>query len=268
MSFSSSILVTFRIWLNRLYGFQTLKLSDKFSKNRSHALARYYPLLPVGLIIIFESCQLNLNIQAYYRIFKPETAVAFVILSMTGAIGAMLGILSDSFIHATEKVNLYNNFQKINDFSSDEKFNVSTALGHTNSVFVILVTLKAFHSTFILWTFGWSMFTLYIMSRTFILSLMSLQILSEICTCESHIKCIRHQILWSNIPQLTAQDGIDFRATSFSSNGSEEEITPKEIDNSATKDQMNIYALINENLKLISNRFKYAVTIHCYVNPK
>lgn len=268
MSFSSSILVTFRIWLNWLFGFQTLKLSVRFSKNGTRAVAKCYNLLLVGLIMALEFRYLSSAIQSSYREFQAETNVAYIILSLTGATAAISAILSDAFIHASKKVNLYNHFQKIDDIFLDENFSLSTVLCHTNTVFVILVALKFIHSAFVLWTLGWSIYIFYIISRTFILSLMILQILTEIYTCASHIKFIRNNILWSNHSQVSAQTGIDFRATSFSSNGSEEEIILKKMHNSATKVQMNVYALINENLKLISKRFKYAVTIIRYDSIK
>lgn len=257
MGFSSGILVTFRIWLARLFGFQTLKMSDRFSKNETPA--RYYSLLLIVLITILEGSQVTFGIEPWE--FKTETEVAIVILSLTGAIAAISAILSDTFIHANEKVILYNNFQKINDIFLEEKFNISTALGRTNSVFVMLVTLKVFQSAFVTCFIDFGLYIMYVIVRKFVLSLMTLQILTEIGTCESHVKCIREKFLWSHCQQVSAQNEIDFGATSFKSSEQKEIRTLKENHKSTTKVQMNVYALINANLKLISKRFKYAVNI-------
>lgn len=263
MSFSSGVLVIFRIWLARLFGFQTLKLNGKFSKNETPA--RYYSLLLTMLIVILEGRYLTvIIIDAFYGHFLTETKIALVILSLTRAITAILAILSDSFIHADKKVNLYNNFQKINDIFLKERFIMSTVLCHTNNAFVILFTLKVFHSAFFIWSIELDIYIIYVLFRKIVISLMTLQILTEICTCESHVKCIRNKILWSHSQQISTQTEIDFRASSFSSKERKVKKRLKQNHNSATKVEMKVYALINENLKLISKIYKNAVTTIYY----
>lgn len=253
-----SVLVKFRIWLNRLFGFQTLKLSDRFSKNM---LARYYSFFLCVLILILEVIHL-LCASDLYGGNKTVVGFTFLSLSVTTSASSALAVLSDSCIYTSEKFNLYNNFQKLHYTYFDENFSQSTVIEPTNNVFIALMIFKCVHIFLALWSWNWNPFIMYIISRTFILSLVTLQIVTEIYTCEIHVRCIKNAILSSHSQQLRDKSGIDFTEASFSltgSNSRREKMLPEEKLKSDIKVQMKIYTLINENLKLIANRFKYVV---------
>lgn len=262
MSISSSVLFTFRKWLNRFFGFQTYKVSERFS--RSDNMARYYSLCLVVLIVVIEALNIYysrpLN-TGNYRI--PDLTV--LLLSVTTAIGAALAILSDSFFCASEKVKQYKNFQQIHTNLLYGTFTQTTAISNTNTAFTVLITIKGSHMVAASRALQWNKFAIFLVCRPVILTLMVLRILTDICTCKFHVKCIKNKIICTYSQQLSAQNGIDFRATSFGSTtrkeGQEEKLR-NDQHNSDINIYIKIYALIIENLKIISKRFKYAVGLN------
>lgn len=262
MSNTWSVFVTIRIWFNGFFGFQTFKLGDRISRNDK--LARYYSLSVVVVIVLTETTHMYCATGIYGNIDEiPQ--ITLLMLSGTTAITAVLAILYDSCIYANEKNKQFNNFQIIYNTFSEETFNQSTVLGHTSVAFVIIFTLKGIHTVLALRSFAWNMFTIYIICRTFILTLMILQIVTEICTCKFYVKCIQNAMTSTYSQQPRDQIGIDFKTTSFSLAGSnleEEIIVPKEKRISIIKEHIRIYALTIDTLKIISKRCKYAVSIN------
>lgn len=261
MSISQRVFIAFRIWLNRFFGFQNYKLGDRFS--RSENMARYYSLFLVVLIVVVEALHIYYLRPVNNNNFRiPD--LALLLQSVTTATSAALAILSDSFFCAREKVKQFKNFQQIHRNFFDETFTQSPALQNTNTVSTALITTKVLHATAALLVLQWDKFTLFVIFRTFILTLMILNILTDIYTCQFYVKCINNRIS-TYYQQLSAQNRIDFRETSFiltSWKGAEEELVQKDKHNSDIKRHIKIYALIIDNLNIISKRFKYAVGIN------
>lgn len=258
------VLIKFRIWLNRLFGFQTVKLSKSLSNN---TLARCYSLFLCVMIIISEGLHLCYSRAAYGG---KETVAGFILLSLSvsNSAGSAIAILSDSCIYAIEKVNLYNNFKKLHHTFFPVNFSQSTVIEPTNNVFIAIILFKCVHLSLMLWAWEWGMLIIFIVSRMSILSLMTLQIVTEIYMCEIHVRCIRNTLLSSHSQQVGDKSGIDFTEASFNltgSNGRQVKMSLKEKLKSDIKVQMKIYIIINENLKIIANRFKYAVGKNIFI---
>lgn len=261
MSNSSSALITFRIWLSRLFGFQTYKFSNTFS--RSDNVGRFYSLCLVVLIVVEEGFSTYFKRpinKTNYRV----TDLALILQSVTTATSAVLAILSDSFFCAGEKIKQHQNFQQTHTNLFDEILTQSTLLENTNTFFTVLIIIKGFHIVAALLTLEWNMFTIFTVSRTVILTLMILQILTDIYTCKFHVECINNSLSTYD-QQLSATNGIDFQVTTFSltsRNRGEEENIQKGRNNSDIQKHIKIYILIIENLKLISKRYTYPVGIN------
>lgn len=243
-----------RIWIYRIIGFQTLEFQKKY-----RIFSLFYSFLVIGLIIIMEINEIN-KLSDYAAHFSKVYERTMLPYSFNKMITAVLAVSAEAYFNVKEREKLYENFVRIHEVFDKQTFKVFNVLSRTNNIFLIYLLIKIAQTILACWSHNMNISVSTILLNTFLADLMILQIVSQIDACKLYLTWI-HQTILNTSPMAIAQSKIDLRPTSLYLDAMDYDRADLLIKHRVDiKDQMKVYHLLIENMKLISQRFAFTVS--------
>lgn len=243
-----------RVWIYRIVGFQTLEFQNKYIK-----FSLCYSILVIVLIIIMEAMEMYKL--SYYTVSLTKvcrnTAMSYSFNKMTSTV---LAISAEAYFNVNEREKLYKNFVRINAVFDKQAFKVLNVLSRTNNIFLTYLLVKVAQAIFACWAYDLNPTVSTVLINTFLVDLMILQIITQIDACKLYVTKMHQTILYTS-PTTIAQSEIDLRPTTLYLEELDYDRARLLVNHRVDiKDQMKVYHLLIENMKLISQRFTYAVS--------
>lgn len=243
-----------RIWIYRMAGFHTLEFQNKY---RTYCLC--YSFLVIVLMIIMEIMEMErlITFIAYFSKVYQITMLSYSFNKMTSSV---LAVSAEAYFSVKERVKLYKNCVRIHSVFDKQSFKVFNVLSRTNNIFLTYFVAKTAQAAFACWVYGLNPSVSTILVNTFLTDLIILQIISQIDACKLYMTWIHETVLYTS-PVTIAQSEIDLRPNTLYLGALDYNranlLNKHRVD---IKDQMKVYHLLIENMKLISQRFTYAVS--------
>lgn len=259
-----SILLKSKRIIYQICGFQALILDGTFKRNNS--VSRYYSVFVAMLFVLAEVVNMvytRLRQDPKHSKTHQVTAIAFIFISASCVV---LSIISESFIMIKEKIQMYNKFLDIHQMLSSKPFIESELIVLIKNNFYVFVILNTVQVTFITLVWEEVLYGVYFSIKTVVMSMTVLEIVMEINTCRYYVSKLNESLV-SRYDTKIKQDEIDFGKTSLYARNDEnnEKVRQIERNKKSEIDYTNIYDMLSDNIKLISQRFIYTVHIKRHI---
>lgn len=245
--------------MHEICGLQAVILDGTFKRNTS--AYRYYSVFVAMVFVLAEIVNMihtNLMQDPQHSKTHQVTAIAFICISATCAV---LSILSESFITIKEKIKMYNKFLDIHQILLSKPFIESELIVLIIKNYYIFIILKTVQVTFITLVWREVLYGVYFSIKTLVMSMTVLEIVKEINTCRYYVLKLNESLVSRYAQKIKGQDGLDFRKPSLFARTEEynEKVQQVESNGNSEIDYANIYDMLGDNIKLISQRFTYTV---------
>lgn len=253
-----NFILNIQIWTHRICGFRKFNFNGKFEKDKS--LAIYYPIL-ILLCFLGNDVIRHIGLSNRIKNYGTNTFRKTVLIhGFTLIISSVITILSESYVFINEKEKIYNNFKNIHtillarDFQNSFIFERST---YIFSIFTVSLIVRSCLYEYVKHANINKVVQITIFIEYLVVAFGVLEISANIRACKDYVSALNESIIFQTFKKkIDRKNDLDFRSTRLRAKDSTVQdlfLTYKQ--SPQIKDFIQVFEMINENMKLISRRY-------------